>query len=443
MHENNKITPVGVTDWRNEQHPFGIFDSDRLGHLYCIGKTGVGKSTLLETMAISDITKGKGLAVLDPHGDVVEHLLQYIPEDRIHEVIYFNPTDTDYIVGFNPLKGVHPQYRHLVASGLVSTFKKIWNESWGPRMEHILKFSILTLLEYPDATLLDISSLLTDYSFRERVIHYVTTPDILAFWKNEFNTLSPKFRAEVISPILNKVGVFVASESLRLILGQKTRSFKMQEVIDSGKILLVNLSKGQIGEDASTILGGILLNAIQLAALYRAKQPKELRKPFYVYVDEAQSFVTLAFADMLSESRKYGVSLFLSHQYIEQLHEKIRSAIFGNVGTIISFRIGPDDALHLAKEFQPVFSESDLIHLPKFSMYLKMMINGATSKPFSAITVPVAPTERSFVPAVIEQSRKQYAKPKGQVLDELALRHTAVAEKSTLFDQINPSSANE
>ena len=273
MEEEHAITPIGVTDWRDQQHQFGMYDADRLMHIICLGKSGSGKSTLLETMAISDIQKGKGVAIIDPHGDVVDHLLEYVTEDRRNDVVYFNASDTAFPISFNPLKGVRPEQRHLVASGLVSTFKKIWSDSWGPRMEHILKFSLLTLLEYPSATLLDIAPLLTDKSFREGVLKYVETPSVLTFWKNEFESLSPYMKAEVVSPILNKVGVFVSSEPLRLILGQQTRGFRMQEVLDGQQILLVNIAKGLIGEDASAILGGIILNAIQLAALSRASQP--------------------------------------------------------------------------------------------------------------------------------------------------------------------------
>ena len=414
-YENSEITPIGITNWRKSNLPFGIKDKDRLGHLYVIGKTGVGKSTLLENMAISDIEKGKGLCLIDPHGDLSQHILDYIPQWRIKDVIYFNPCDLNYPIAYNPLKGIHPDHHHLVASGLISTFRKIWSDSWGPRMEYILRFSLLTLLEYPDATLLDIQPLLTDPTFRNRVLSFVKNPHTLSFWKNEFDKYSHQLKQEAITPILNKTGVFLTSIPLRNIVGQKTRGFRMQQIMDEGKILIANLSKGHIGEDATAIFGNMLVTSIQLAALHRAKQPEGQRVPFYLYVDEMHSFVSLSFTDILAEARKYHLSLFLTHQYIDQLHEKIRSAIFGNVGTIISFRVGANDASYLAKEFHPVFNESDLINLPKYSIYLKLMIDGATSKPFSADTKPLKEKKESYIKEVIRHSRRMYSSVRDDV----------------------------
>ena len=386
-YETHQITPIGVTNYRNIIKPFGIKDKDRLGHIYCVGKTGVGKSTLLSNMAISDIEKGKGLAVIDPHGDVAENLLKNIPDHRKHDLIYFNPADLEHPIAFNPLHGVHPNYHHLVASGLVSVFKKLFADSWGPRMEYILRFTILTLLEYPDATLLDIQPLLTDIEYRTQVLSYVKNEHTLAYWHNEFAKYSPTLRAEAISPILNKTGLFLTSIPLRNVVGQKTRGFRMQQVLDGSKILICNLSKGMIGEDACALLGSMLVTSIQLAALYRARQPEHTRKPFFLYIDECQVFVTLTFADMLAEARKYGLGVFMANQFLDQLHEKIRPAIFGNVGTLISFRVGASDAELLAKEFYPVFEAIDLVRLPRYSMYLKLMIDGASSQPFSAIAL--------------------------------------------------------
>lgn len=382
------ITPIGITNYRNTNQRFGIKDKDRLQHIYCIGKSGVGKSTLLETMAMSDIERGNGLCVIDPHGDVARSILKKIPSGRTEDLIYFNPKDTANAIAFNPLKSIHPTYHHLVASSLIGTFKKIWIDSWGPRMEHILRFSLLTLLCVPDATLLDIQPLLTDQRYREKILPYVTDKHIISFWLNEFGQYTKSFRAEAISPILNKVGIFMVSAPLKATIGQKTRGFRMQEVMDMKKILICNLSKGELGEDASALLGCIILTAIQHSALFRARQEEQLRTPFYVYIDEMHSFVTLSFANILAEGRKYGLSLFLTHQYIEQLDERIRSAIFGNVGTILSFRIGATDAEYLAKEFYPVFFQEDLIHLPRYAIYLKLMINGVASQPFSANTLP-------------------------------------------------------
>lgn len=352
--------------------------------MYVIGKSGTGKSTLLSNMAISDIKRGNGLCVIDPHGDIATLLLKHIPKGRQQDLIYFNATEQDNPIAYNPLKGVHPKYHDLVASGLVSTFKKIWADSWGPRTEYILRFTLLTLLWLPDATLLDIQPLLTDRDFRAKALTYTNDEHIRAFWHNEFDRYTPRLRAEIISPILNKTGLFITSAVLRNIVGRKTSSFRLQNVLDTGKILIVNLSKGQIGEDASSLLGAMLVNAIQLAALYRARMPEHTRKPFYLYIDECHSFVTLSFATILAEARKYGLSLFLAHQYIEQLDERVRAAIFGNVGTIISFRVGAADGEYLAKEFYPVFTQDDLVNLPRYAMYLKLMIDGTASQPFSA-----------------------------------------------------------
>lgn len=409
------ITPIGKTDWRNQHQLFGIKDKDRLGHIYAIGKTGTGKSTLLMNMAISDIERGNGICIIDPHGDLAENILNYIPENRIKDVIYFNATDTEFPIGFNPLHAIHPTYHNLVTSSLISTFKKIWVDSWGPRLEHILRFSILTLLHYPSATLLDIQPLLTDPLFRSKVLAYLIDSSVMRFWVNEYDKYSPALKSEAIAPILNKTGLLIASAPLRNIIGQQCRSFKMQEVLDKSKILICNFSKGEIGEDASALLGSMLLTSIQSAALFRASYELHKRIPFYLYVDEIHSFITLSFADILAESRKYGLSLFITHQYIEQLHEKIRSAIFGNVGTLISFRIGAIDAIYLAREFQPVFNEDDLINLSRYSLYLKLMIDGTTSRPFSAITLPPKSIIKSLNKEIVTYSKHKYGKERAKI----------------------------
>ena len=389
MNNSNDITYIGITNFRNTNLKFGIKDKDRLGHIYVIGKTGVGKSTLLKSMAIQDIQRGNGVGIIDPHGDVAKELLLHIPKHRIKELIYFNPTDSKNIISFNPLYKVHPNYHHLVTSGLVSTFKKIWLDSWGPRLEYILRYSLLTLLWFPDATLLDIQPLLTDSVFRNKVLLFVEEKHILSFWKNEFEKYPASLRAEAISPILNKTGLFLTSLPIRNVVGQKESSFRMQTVLDEGKIFIANLSKGEIGEDATSILGSMLVTSFQLAAMHRAKKEENDRKPFYLYIDECHSFISLSFADILAEARKYGLSLFLAHQYINQLQEPIRVAIFGNVGTIISFRVGAENAVYLAKEFYPEFDEMDLINLPRFHIYIKLLIDGVTSKGFSGeISIP-------------------------------------------------------
>ena len=379
------ITPIGITNYRSTNRPFGIKDKDRLAHIFCIGKTGVGKSTLLQNMALSDIEKGKGLAVLDPHGDVAEYLRKRIPEHRKGDLIYFDPA-VNLPVAFNPLYGVHPRFHHLVASGMVSVFKKIWGDvSWGPRMEHILRYALLTLLEYPEATLLDLQPLLTDTLHRDKILDYVKNENTAAFWQKEFLKYSPTLKAEAVAPILNKISVFQTSIPLRNVVGQPTRTFRMQEIMDGRKILICNLSKGKIGEDACTLLGSMLVTSMQLAALYRAQQPEDARVPFFLYIDEFQTFVTQTFADMLAEARKYGLGVFMANQFLDQLHEKIRAAIFGNCGTLIAFRVGATDAELLAKEFYPTFEAIDLVHLSRYSMYLKLTIDGASSEAFSGV----------------------------------------------------------
>ena len=432
-HDQQFCTPIGITNFRNPVE-FYIKDQDRLGHIYCIGKTGVGKSTLLENMAISDIKKGKGLCIIDPHGDITEDILNYVPEERIRDVIYFNPSDITHSVGFNPLKSIHPDHQNLVASGLISTFKKIWAESWGPRMEYILRFVLLTLLEYRHATLLDIQPLLTDQYFRNGILFRIKNPHLLAFWKDEFEKYPPTLKAEAISPILNKIGLFRASIPLRNIVGQKYSSFTFSDVMDNGKIFIANLSKGKLGEDASALLGSILITNIQLSALYRAIQKEEERTPFYLYVDEMHTFVTNSFADILAEARKYKLGLFLAHQYIEQLSDPIRAAIFGNVGTIISFRVGATDAEYLEKEFYPTFNKTDLINLPRYSMYLKLMIDGATSQAFSADTLPLSECHKSSKNEVIATSIKIYTRSRKEIEAEIFERYdTPQASPNSLF----------
>jgi hypothetical protein len=420
--KNNRITPFAITDYRDIRKRFGIKQKNRRGHIYIIGKTGTGKSTLIENMAISDIKNGYGVALIDPHGDMAEEILDYVPKKRIKDVIYFNPADLENPIAFNPLEKVPKDFHHLVASGIVSTFKKIWSESWGPRLEHILRHALLSLLEYPNSTLLDLPKLLTDKDFRKSVLNCITHTQVREFWFSEFDKYSVWLRSEAISPILNKISQFLISIPLRNIVCQKENTFDVRQAMDEGKILIVNLAKGKIGEDNCSLLGALVVTKIQLAALSRADLPEENRNPFYLYVDEIHSFITLSFADILSEARKYGLNLVLTHQYIEQLDERIRAAIFGNVGTIISFRIGAEDAKYLAQEFAPIFNEADLINLPNFHIYLKLMIDGVTSQPFSAITLRLREINTSHKEEIIEFSRKQYTRPRTAVEREIMSR---------------------
>lgn len=409
MHRNGKITTIGRVSWRDDNRAFGIKAKDRLGHIYVLGKTGVGKSTLLLNMAIQDIEQGNGFCMLDPHGDIASAILHYVPAHRIDDVIYFNASDIEFPIAFNPLANVAKAEYNRVTASLVATFRKVWSDSWGPRLEHILRFSILTLLHHSGSTLLDIHPLLTEFDFRKERLANITSTPILRFWYNEFDKYPAAFRAETIAPVLNKVGLFAASAPLRQIIGQPESSFSVRELMDKQKILVCNLSKGAIGEDACALLGSMLLTSFQTAALSRSSIPEAERIPFYLYVDEMHSFVTLSFADVLSEARKYGLGLFLTHQYIEQLDERIRDAIFGNVGTIITFRVGAADAAYLEREFAPVFTETDIISLPRYSLYLKLLIDGIASTPFSATTLPLKPAAHSFRAEVIQRSRRTHA----------------------------------
>ena len=389
---DNRITAFAETDFRNQHVRFGIKRADRRAHVYIIGKTGTGKSTLMANLARQDALHGEGFALLDPHGDLVEQVLSFVPDERRADLIYFNVPGTGHPLAFNPLEAIHGNHRHLIASGLISVFKKIWAESWGPRMEYILRNALLALLELPDATLLQVPRLLDDLAFRRQVLAYVRDPAVERFWQREFEHYPVRFRAEAVAPIQNKVGEFLVNPILRRIVGQPRSSFNLRQVMDKGKILLVNLAKGKIGEDTAALLGAMLVTKIGLAALSRAEISEAERRDFYLYADEFPSFTTTSFAGMLAEMRKYHVGLVLAHQYLEQVDETVRGAILGNVGTMIVFRIGLTDALLLEKEFYPEFSASDLVSLPNYHIYLKLMIDGVVSRPFSAETIP--PTAR-------------------------------------------------
>src|SRR5215471_6082656 len=383
----NRITYFARTNFRNEEKPFGIKTRDRRAHMYVIGKTGTGKSTLLETLIRQDLENGEGLALLDPHGDLVEKVLREVPENRKDDLIYFNVPDRGNPLGFNPLEQVTPEKRSLAAAGLLDAFKKIWSDSWGPRLEHILRNAFLALLDQPEATLADVLRLLDDLTFRREVSSRVYNTQVRDFWLREYENYPLRLRAEAIAPIQNKVGAFLTDPLLNRILTQKRSDFDLRHVMDKGKILLVNLAKGKIGADASSLLGALLVTKIGLAGLSRADVPEETRRDFYLYLDEFQNLATLSLANMLSELRKYRVNMVLSHQYLSQLDPQVKDAILGNTGTIISFRLGLTDAEILAGEFYPEFSSKDLINLPNYHIYLRLMIDGVVSQPFSAGTL--------------------------------------------------------
>lgn len=381
----NHVTYIGYTNWRNQNKHFGIKANDRLQHIYCIGKTGTGKSTLLISMAEQDIENGIGFAVLDPHGDAAEKLVRAVPEDRKVDLIYLN-AGSGQPLAFNPLANVLPEQRHLVASEIVSIFRKNWLDSWGVRLEYILRFCILTLLEVPGTTLLDIHPLLLDKPFRDRIISRVTDRTALAFWSEEYERYTPSQRTEAISSILNKSGAFRANDAIRRILGQRSGSLSISDIVDNGKILIVNLSKGLVGEQACALLGSMITTSIQMAAMRKARLEEVNRRPFYLFLDEAHSFLTPSFAQMLSECRKYKLGLFLTHQYLDQLTEDTRNAILGNVGTMIAFRLGTKDARIFKEEMYPTFEVTDFINLPRYYFYIKLLIDGVASKAFSAVS---------------------------------------------------------
>ncbi len=385
---DNDITFFGVTNFRNKRKKFGIMCDDRRRHFYVIGKTGMGKTAMMENMAIQDITKGEGIGFVDPHGEASQRLLSFIPKERVNDVIYFNPSDIEHAIGFNVMESVGEEHRHLVASGLMGVFKKIWPDVWSARMEYILNNTILALLEYPNSTLLGINRMMADSEYREKVVDKVTDPVVKSFWKNEFARYSEQYAVEATAAIQNKVGQFISTPLIRNIVGQVKSSINMRDIMDNRKILIMNLSKGKIGEDNSMLLGGLLITKIQLAAMSRVDTIEKERKDFFLYIDEFQNFATRSFVTVLSEARKYRLSLTLGHQYISQMEEEVADAVFGNVGTIVSFRVGAEDAEQLEKEFSPDIKADDLINLPKYNTYVKLMINGVSGRPFSAVTIP-------------------------------------------------------
>lgn len=387
-HSPSSISVFAEADFRNRLVPFGIKQEDRRAHMYIIGKTGTGKSTLIERMVTQDMKAGRGVALLDPHGDLVQRVLAQLPGERQGDVVYFDAPNEQQGVGFNPLSNVPQSKRSLAASGMVGVFRKMWSDSWGPRLEHILRNTLLLLLDQPEATLADVLRLLGDGTYRAWALRSVRNDQVREFWAKEFEGYPARFRAEAIAPIQNKVGAFLADPTLHRILTQPKSSFNLRQIMDEGKIFLVNLAKGKLGEDTASLLGALLVSSMGLSGLRRADTPEERRRDFYLYLDEFHTFTTLSLAGMLSELRKYRLNLILAHQYLSQLDASVRDAILGNVGTIIAFWIGLTDAELLESEFFPDFRAADLINLPNHHIYLKLMIDGAVSRPFSARTLP-------------------------------------------------------
>ncbi len=422
---NKDVTYFAKTDFRNSNTVFGIKRKDRRQHMYVLGKSGTGKSVLLSNLIIQNIRNGEGVCVVDPHGELVEEILNFIPEERAKDVVYFNPADRDYHIGFNVIQTSDPKHKHLVASGLMGIFTKIWANAWSARMEYILNNTILALLDTPDSTLLGIPRLLVDKEYRQMVISNLKDPVVKSFWVNEYEQWRDQFRNEAIAPIQNKVGQFLSSSIIRNVVGQSKSTIDVFDIMNEGKIFLVNVSKGRIGEDNSALLGGMIITKIQLAAMERVRIPEDRRRDFYLYVDEFQNFATDSFADILSEARKYRLNLIIAHQYTAQLTNadtnKVKDAVFGNVGTMIIFRVGADDADFLEKEFSPEFTAQDLVNLPNFHIYLKLMIDGVTSRPFSAITLPPMKIDhtKGIKDKIIESSRELYTKKREDVEREI------------------------
>lgn len=422
----NGVTFIGRCNFRGNDRIFGIKSKDRRQHMYVVGKTGVGKSVLLKNLALQDIRAGKGVAIIDPHGEFVEDVLEHIPPERVNDVIYFNPVDSDFPLGFNVLEVPDAKYKHLVVSDLLGIFTKIWANVWSARMEYILQNCIMALLDTPGTTLLGIPRLLVDKDYRQKIVANVKDPVVKSFWVHEFETWRDQFRNEAIVPIQNKVNQFLNTSFIRNIVGQAKSSMNIPEIMNTGKILLVNVSKGRVGEDNSQLLGAMIITKIQLAAMERVRIPEEERLDFYLYVDEFQNFATDSFASILSEARKYRLNIIIAHQYIGQLETdvstKVKDAVFGNTGTMISFRVGAADAEFLEQEFTPEFMQQDLINLPNYHIYLKLMVDGVTSRPFSATTLPPLQfeTDQTIRDRVIKVSRERYARPRAEVEDKIS-----------------------
>ncbi len=434
----NDINFFALTTFRNQKKKFGIKTDDRRRHLYVVGKTGMGKTVMLKNMAIQDIQNGKGVGFVDPHGEAAEGLLDYVPSNRINDVIYFNPADINHPIAFNIMERVGPEHRHLIAGGLMGVFKKIWPDVWSARMEYILNNCILALLEYPGATLLGVNRMLSDTEYRKKVVERVTDPVIKSFWVNEFARYTQRYEVEATAAIQNKVGQFISAPLIRNIIGQVQSTINMRKLMDEGKILIANLSKGRMGEDNSRLLGALLITRLQLAAMSRVDIPEEEREDFFLYVDEFQNFATESFVNILSEARKYRLALVLGHQYIAQMDETVRDAVFGNVGTIVSFRVGAEDAEFLEKEFMPEFFATDLVNLGKYNIYLKLMIDGIAGRPFSAETLPSFPfLKESSREKIIQASRERYSTPREEV-EEKITRWTGALEWPTAFRSAPP-----
>lgn len=419
--KDSSVTSIGRTNYRGIDMKFGIKTLDRRRHMYIIGKTGMGKSTLLENMIFSDISAGRGVAVVDPHGDLADAVINFVPSWRTNDVIIFDPSDREWPIAFNMLENIDPSLNSIVTSGLVGIFKKIYANSWGPRLEHILRNTIMSLLEYPNTTMLGIPRLLQDQDFRRKVIRKIQDPLVKSFWINEFEMMEPRQKIEAISPILNKVGQFLSSPIARNVLGQVNSKIDFRWAMDNGKIVIVNLSKGKIGEDNSSLLGSMIITKFQIDAMSRANIPEKDRKDFYLYVDEFQNFATDSFATILSEARKYKLNLTMANQYIAQMPEEVRDAVFGNVGSLLSYQVGYDDAEYLSQQYGEEVLPNDLVNLSKFTAYMRLLNDGMPSKTFSlnALPPPEYDPDEARKEKIIRLARERYCSPRVVVEDKI------------------------
>lgn len=411
----SEISFFAVTNFHNQYIKFGMKREDRRRHLYIVGKSGTGKSKLLELLIIEDILAGKGVGVLDPHGDLVDNVMKHIPEDRIDDVVYFNPADMDYPIGFNPIECVEPEYRQHVSMGFIEIFRKLFGANWTSRLEHVLRYTTLALFEYPNSTVFGILKMLTDKNYRQKVVAKVQDPVVKNFWVNEFAAWSEKFDNEAIVPVLNKVGQFVSTALVRNIVGQPKNRMNMDDIMNNQKILLMNVSKGNLSEEISALIGSMVITSLYQSAMKRASLPEEKRKDFYFYVDEFQNFATRTFGEILSEARKYRMNLTVSHQHLGQLSDYIKSMVFGNVGSMIAFRVGAADAYNLEQEFTPIFKANDIINLGVREFYLKMSIDGALRDPFSGYTLSIPEVKNDLTHEIIRRSRERYGTPRAEV----------------------------
>lgn len=426
-----QISVFGATNFRGREVRFGLLREDRRRHLYTVGKSGSGKSKLLEKLIADDIAYGKGLCVIDPHGDLIQAALQHIPKKRYGDLVYFNPSDLDYPIAFNPFENVGREYKQQVTYSLIEIFKKFFGSDWTPKIEHVFRFTILALLDFKQATFMSVQKILTDRPYRQMIIEHIQDSVVKKFWANEFSSWSEKFDNEAIVPLVNKLGQFLANEMVRNIVAQAKNKVDMDDIINNEKILLVELSKGKLGDENSALLGSLLITKIQQEGMKRAFMPEEKRKDFYLYVDEFQNFATKTFDDILSEARKYRINLTVSHQFLGQLSVSTRETLFGNVGSIITFRMGADDAAYLAQEFSPRFTGHDIMNLDVRALYVKMSIGGSTPPAFSARTVRVdtpKKTEDEYL-QLINESRKKYATPIDKVLEEFELLYESKREE--------------